>query len=130
MSWLLLLFQASRGHYQHVKLNSTLKRYDVMTSLKEEMKEVDFANVPEDYESPIAHSFPYLLWGANKLIVDELIRNLSLTFGTVLVVIFLLVADARVSIAVSACVVLTVSHVSKTALSTEKLIFLRCTFRL
>ena len=50
-----------------MKLDSTLERYDVMTALKAEMKEVEFDNVPENYASPIAHSFPYLLWGANKV---------------------------------------------------------------
>ena len=94
-------------------MEGTLTKYRAMTSIKEQLKEIKFENVPADYATPVVHSFGYLQWGANKLMVDELVRNLALTFGTVVIIVLLLIGDLRVSLAVTVCVVLTVSFVRR-----------------
>ncbi len=47
--------------------------------------------------TPITYSFMYVQWEANEIISDELIRNLSLTFGTIALVSLLLIANFQVN---------------------------------
>ena len=43
----------------------------------------DTANFHNNLQHPIAYTFMFIQWEANRVISHELIRNLSLTFGTI-----------------------------------------------
>ena len=56
-----------------------------------------FSETDNVLESPVAYSYMYVQWEANTIISDELIRNLTLTFGTIGIVSLILIIDLRVS---------------------------------
>lgn len=100
---------ASRANFQHSELQNTTIQNIAMDQVKNEMSAVQFDG--EDFSTPIVYGFMYIQWEANKNIVSELIRNLVLTFATIVVVTLFLVANIRVSLFVLICVVFTVANV-------------------
>ena len=56
-----------------------------MDSMKSELGKISFdtSNSENDLQHPIAYTFMFIQWEANRVISHELIRNLSLTFGTI-----------------------------------------------
>ncbi|TRY79298.1 hypothetical protein TCAL_08847, partial [Tigriopus californicus] len=87
---------ASRANFQHSELQNTTIQNVAMDQVKNEMSAVQFGG--DDFSTPIS-------------IVSELIRNLVLTFATIVVVTLFLVANIRVSLFVLICVVFTVANV-------------------
>ena len=71
-----------------------------MTSVKTELAKIVFNSSDDDTSNvqkhPIAYTLMYVQWEANEVISDELIRNLSLTFGTIAFVSLLLIANIQV----------------------------------
>ena len=95
---------ASRAKYQHYKLANTTIRTTAMQEIKDKMSDIVFdkpSNIedPDKFlQVPVAYSYMYIQWEANRVISDELIRNLSLTFATIAVVSLLLIINLQVSI--------------------------------
>ena len=100
---------ASRMNFQHSELANTTVQNKAMEEIRALLSTVQFQG--ESFKSPIPYSFFYVQWEANKIISKELIRNLSLTFVTIVLVTLVLIADVRVSLLVLLSVVLTVSNV-------------------
>ena len=90
---------ASRARFQHSSLENTTIKFQAMTSVKTELAKIVF-NSSDDTSNvqkhPIAYTLMYVQWEANEVISDELIRNLSLTFGTIAFVSLLLIANIQV----------------------------------
>ena len=94
---------ASRAKYQHYKLANTTIRTTAMQEIKNSMDQITFEK-PENIDDPdrflrvpVPYSYMYIQWEANRIISDELIRNLSLTFATIAVVSLLLIINLQVS---------------------------------
>nr|XP_033341116.1 patched domain-containing protein 3-like isoform X1 [Megalopta genalis] len=89
---------------QHVLINTTSEQIEAMQSLRETIQAVNFSQKP-DY---IAIFSPeYVSWMANKVIGEELIRNLSLEIVTIGVVIVIFLRDIKTSFWVLCCVFFT-----------------------
>ena len=90
---------ANRARFQHSSLENTSIKFLAMTSVKTELAKIVF-NSSDDtsnvQQHPIAYTLMYVQWEANEVISDELIRNLSLTFGTIAFVSLLLIANIQV----------------------------------
>ena len=90
---------ANRARFQHSSLENTSIKFQAMTSVKTELAKIVF-NSSDDtsnvQQHPIAYTLMYVQWEANEVISDELIRNLSLTFGTIAFVSLLLIANIQV----------------------------------
>ena len=94
---------ASRAKYQHYKLANTTIRTTAMQEIKDSMDQITFEQ-PNNIEDPdrflkvpVPYAYMYIQWEANRIISDELIRNLSLTFATIAVVSLLLIINLQVS---------------------------------
>ena len=94
---------ASRAKYQHYKLANTTIRTTAMQEIKNSMDQITFEK-PDNIDDPdrflrvpVPYSYMYIQWEANRIISDELIRNLSLTFATIAVVSLLLIINLQVS---------------------------------
>ena len=88
---------ASRARFQHSSLENTTIKFRAMTSVKTELAKIVFNSSDSNVQQhPIAYTLMYVQWEANEVISDELIRNLSLTFGTIAFVSLLLIANIQV----------------------------------
>lgn len=58
-------FQASRASFEHIRLQNTSIQYDALTSVRDSFANIHFEG--EKFESPIAYSFMYVTWEANKV---------------------------------------------------------------
>ena len=95
---------ASRAKYQHYKLANTTIRTTAMQEIKDSMDQIRFEQ-PDNIDDPdrflkvpVPYAYMYIQWEANRIISDELIRNLSLTFATIAVVSLLLIINLQVSL--------------------------------
>ncbi|XP_063234405.1 patched domain-containing protein 3-like isoform X2 [Bacillus rossius redtenbacheri] len=77
----------------------------IMESVASIVKQVNITTP----EKIVAFSPEYVPWTANKIIAEELLRNLGLTVAAVATVTALLIRDLRTSLLVMGCVVLTVT---------------------
>jgi len=108
---------ASRAKYQHYKLANTTIRTTAMQEIKDSMDQITFEQ-PNNIEDPdrflkvpVPYAYMYIQWEANRIISDELIRNLSLTFATIAVVSLLLIINLQVCLMVFISVVFSVTNV-------------------
>jgi len=100
---------ASRAKFQHIKMGDITTRTKAMNQVKGDMTKIEFQY--EDFQHPIAYAFMYVQWEANTVISKQLIRNLGLTFGAIVIIGLVLVADIIVSFLVLFCVLLTMCEV-------------------
>ena len=78
--------KAVRAKYQYNELLTNIDiKTQAMDSMKSELGKITFdtANFDNNLRHPIAYTFMFIQWEANRVISHELIRNLSLTFGTI-----------------------------------------------
>nr|CAD7427005.1 unnamed protein product [Timema monikensis] len=90
---------------QHILMNTTDEQVDAMESIQNILKDVNFTND----EQIVAFSPDYVSWTANKIIGEELIRNLGLTIGAVSIVTLVLIQNIRTALLVISCVIFTVT---------------------
>ena len=101
---------ASRLNFQHGRLENTTVQNKAMDEIRDDiLAKITFEG--EKFTTPIAYSFMYVQWEANKTMSRELIRNLILTFLTIIATTFILIANVRVCIFVLLSVVFSVSNV-------------------
>merc|ERR1739838_361276 len=81
-----------------------------MDAVKEAMLGVELAGW--EFKHPIPYTFMYVQWEANKTILHQLVRNVSLAFGAIAIVSVLLIADIVVSLLVFLCVALTLLDIA------------------
>eukprot|EP00439_Symbiodinium_sp_Y106_P076874 s269_g15.t4 len=84
------------GHSEWLRTN----RYDTMTSMRQRCDEL--------YPGSFPYSFDFLYWEEVGVIDVELVRNLLICGGVILVVIFALVPAPRIAIWVVLCVALSI----------------------
>ncbi|XP_021925965.1 Niemann-Pick C1 protein-like isoform X2 [Zootermopsis nevadensis] len=94
---------ASQIPIQHILMNTTTQQVKAMESVREIIKSVNFS-----VESIVSYSPEYVSWTANKIIGDELLRNLGLTICAVAAVTLILIQNLQTSFWVICCVVFTV----------------------
>ncbi|PSN56234.1 hypothetical protein C0J52_00394, partial [Blattella germanica] len=94
---------ASKIQIQHILMDTTTEQVKAMESIQEIIRSVNLttANI-------VSFSPQYVSWTANKIIGEELLRNLGLTVCTVAVVTLLLIQNLQTSFWVICCVVFTV----------------------
>lgn len=83
--------------------NKGTNRYKTMTVMRQEIGDI--------YENAFPYSFDFLYWEEVGVIDAELLRNMLICGGVILVIVFLLVPDPRVSIWVVLCIVLSIIDV-------------------
>ncbi|CAG2060887.1 unnamed protein product, partial [Timema podura] len=98
-------FQTSKITIQHILMNTTDEQVDAIESIQKILKDVNFTN----NEQIVAFSPDYVSWTANKIIGEELIRNLGLTIGAVSIVTLVLIQNIRTALLVISCVIFTVT---------------------
>ncbi|XP_063850802.1 protein patched homolog 1-like isoform X1 [Scylla paramamosain] len=96
---------ASKLGYQHTILNTSSQRIAAMDQMKSFVDSANFSG----FAAPIAAE--YSNWETDKIIAEELIRNLALAMAAVFVMTLLLLASLISSIYVLLCVVLTLVDV-------------------
>ncbi|CAL7946435.1 unnamed protein product [Xylocopa violacea] len=89
---------------QHVMINTTVEQIQAMQSVREIVQATNFSQ--EDHYIAI-FSPDYVSWTANKVIGEELTRNLGLEIVTIGVVIIIFLRDLRASFWVICCVFFT-----------------------
>ncbi|MPC08658.1 Niemann-Pick C1-like protein 1 [Portunus trituberculatus] len=96
---------ASKFGYQHIILNTSSQRITAMDQMKSFVDSANFSG----FAASIAAE--YSNWETDKIIAEELIRNLALAMAAVFVMTLLLLASFISSIYVLLCVVLTLVDV-------------------
>ena len=78
-----------------------------MQEIKDSMDQIKFEQ-PDNIDDPdrflkvpVPYAYMYIQWEANRIISDESIRNLSLTFATIAVVSLLLIINLQVSLKIA-----------------------------
>ncbi|XP_008554169.2 patched domain-containing protein 3 isoform X1 [Microplitis demolitor] len=94
----------SKFEIQHIHINTTADQLHAMQSIREIIKSVDFKR---GIDHAAIFSQEYISWTANKIIGDELTRNLCLEILAVSLVTVILLRDIKVSFWVICCVVFT-----------------------
>ncbi|XP_066595690.1 patched domain-containing protein 3-like isoform X2 [Prorops nasuta] len=89
---------------QHILINTTTDQIRAMQSIRDTIKTVNFTR---GHDHIALFSPDYVSWAANRVIGEELIRNLCLEVFAVGLVTILLLRDIRTSFWVIACVLLT-----------------------
>jgi len=100
---------ASRAKFQHEALENTTIKNLAMDSVKESMESLTLPSDP--FGNPVAYTFMYVQWEANRIIGKQLIRNMGLAFAVIALVSLLLIADPIVSLFVFICVALSVLEI-------------------
>ena len=73
-----------RAKYQYSQLDNIDIKTKAMDTMKSKLRNITFdTNSENNLNHPIAYTFMFIQWEANRVISHELIRNLSLTFGTI-----------------------------------------------
>ena len=89
---------ASRAKFQYNTLENYTIKAAAMNSVKSELAKINFkTDELNDLAHPIPYTYIYLQLEANQIMSDELIRNLSLTFATILVVSLISIPNLQVS---------------------------------
>ncbi|XP_066915990.1 patched domain-containing protein 3-like isoform X1 [Clytia hemisphaerica] len=100
--------EASRIKYKHIKLEGASVEVKAMDSVQDELAKITFTN---DF-SPFGYTRFYVGWETNKVISEELIRNLLLAGVIVFLVTLFLIANVWVSLLVLTCVVFTLINIA------------------
>ncbi|XP_068082189.1 patched domain-containing protein 3 [Anabrus simplex] len=90
---------------QYIVINTTAEQVLAMDSVNQIIKSYNYSN--ED-QKIVAFSPDYVAWTANKIIGQELLRNLGLTLVAVIVVTIILIQNLQTAFWVNCCVVFTV----------------------
>ena len=73
-----------RAKYQYSQLDNIDIKTKAMDTMKSKLRNITFdTNSENNLDHPIAYTFMFIQWEANRVISHELVRNLSLTFGTI-----------------------------------------------
>ena len=73
-----------RAKYQYSQLDNIDIKTKAMDTMKSKLRNITFdTNSENNLNHPIAYTFMFIQWEANRVISHELVRNLSLTFGTI-----------------------------------------------
>ncbi|KAF7383567.1 hypothetical protein HZH66_012917 [Vespula vulgaris] len=94
----------SRIPIQHVLVNRTSDQIKAMQSMNELVK---VTNLSQDHSHVVIYSPEYISWSANKIIGEELVRNLSLAIVSIGLVTILLLRNLLASFWVISCVIFT-----------------------
>lgn len=94
---------ASQIPIQHILMNTTTEQVKAMESVREIIQDVNISS-----ENIVSYSPEYVSWTANKIIGDELLRNLGLTISAVAIVTLILIQNLQTSFWVLCCVIFTV----------------------
>ncbi|KAK2583937.1 hypothetical protein KPH14_001198 [Odynerus spinipes] len=89
---------------QHVLVNTTSDQIEAMRSIREVVGSTNFS---QDHSHMTIFSPDYVSWSANKIIGEELIRNLSLEIVAIGIVTILLLRNLLASFWVVCCVIFT-----------------------
>ncbi|XP_032681193.1 protein patched homolog 3-like isoform X3 [Odontomachus brunneus] len=89
---------------QHIPLSTTSDQIRAMQSVRDAVMSLNFSR-GHDYIA--IHSLDYVTWASNKIIGEELIRNLSLEIVAVGIVTLVLLRNLRASFWVMCCVLFT-----------------------
>jgi len=100
---------ASRAKFQHEALENTTIKNLAMDSVKLSMEGLDLPS--SRFGHPVAYTFMYVQWEANRIIGKQLVRNMGLAFAVIALVSLLLIADPIVSLLVFICVALSVLEI-------------------
>lgn len=98
---------ATRAKFQHNRMSNTTTRIKAMNQVKDDLNAIYF----ENGVTPIAYAYMYMQWEANETISSELIRNLALTFTTILIVSLVLILNIQICLMVFLSVVFSVTNV-------------------
>jgi len=99
-------FTGSRLSFHHISLRNATDKNTALASIRSLAEQINFgadANPP----FPIAFTYIYVEWETNKVISNELIRNLCLTMGAVISVTLILIADLVTVFWVFTCIAFT-----------------------
>lgn len=88
------------------QMEDSSKRIKAMDETREQVESLGFSN-----SEAFAYSVAYLTWEGDKIIYEELFRNIGTAFVVVLLVTFLLIANIVTVFLVLTCVVFTVIDV-------------------
>ncbi|KAJ4445678.1 hypothetical protein ANN_12362 [Periplaneta americana] len=94
---------ASQILVQHILMNTTTEQVKAMESVQEIIRSANFSA-----GSIVSFSPEYVSWTANKIIGEELLRNLGLTISAVAMVTLMLIQNLQTSFLVICCVIFTV----------------------
>jgi len=98
---------ASSIQMNHITLESAADEITAMTSLQDLLKTFQM-----DGFEPFAYTRKYNGWETNKVISEELIRNLALAAAVVLIITLLLITNILTSVLVLLCVAMTLVEVA------------------
>ncbi|GLH15770.1 NPC intracellular cholesterol transporter 1 homolog 1b [Gryllus bimaculatus] len=90
---------------QHIVMNTTAEQVKAMASIWDTINSL---NLTKDGKQLVAFSQEYVSWTANKIIGEELLRNLGLTIAAVAMVTLILIQNLQTSFWVNCCVIFTV----------------------
>ncbi|XP_068204799.1 patched domain-containing protein 3-like [Palaemon carinicauda] len=96
---------ASSIDYRHIKLPVSSEKIQAMDSVRETVENMNFSG----YAKPWSRA--YAEWETDKIIVEELYRNMSLALIVVFIVTLILIASISTSILVLICVLFTLVDV-------------------
>eukprot|EP00794_Sanderia_malayensis_P008208 gene8208-9088_t len=102
-SWRILY---SRMHATHTKMKNSPAEVKAMDSIRAAMKSIPFS------KPAFAYARVYVGWETNKIIGEELFRNLGLAAACVFLVTLFLIANLWTSLMVFTCVVFTLADVA------------------
>ncbi|XP_011151061.2 patched domain-containing protein 3 [Harpegnathos saltator] len=89
---------------QHIPISTTSDQIRAMQTVRDSMMSLNFS---QGHEHIAIHSLDYVTWASNKIIGEELIRNLSLEIVAVGIVTLVLLRNLRASFWVMCCVLFT-----------------------
>ncbi|CAL1688249.1 unnamed protein product [Lasius platythorax] len=89
---------------QHIPIGTTFDQIRAMQSIKDAVKSVNFT---QGYEHIAIYSLDYVTWASNRIIGEELIRNLILEIVAVGIVTLVLLRNFLASFWVMCCVLFT-----------------------
>ncbi|XP_029156684.1 patched domain-containing protein 3-like isoform X2 [Nylanderia fulva] len=89
---------------QHIPISTTFDQIQAMQSIRDAVKSVNFT---QGYEYIAIYSLDYVTWASNKIIGEELIRNLILEIVAVGIVTLVLLRNLVASFWVMCCVLFT-----------------------
>jgi len=83
-----------------------LYRYNVYRTMREDMK-----SLFGDGDAVYPYSMSFLYWEENGVIMEELIRNLIIAAGIIVIILFLLIPDARIAAIVAFVICISIVEV-------------------
>ncbi|XP_040572167.1 patched domain-containing protein 3 isoform X2 [Lepeophtheirus salmonis] len=102
--------QSSKSTFQYGHLESISVQTKAMDEIILGLEKIIFED--SDFVSPISRSLAFHQWTANKVISKELIRNMSLNFACITIVLFMLLANIQLSLIVLFTVAMTITEIA------------------